>query len=108
MKYSEKLKIAREFLELTQDQVASALDMTRNSIVNIENNKRSVKSDELYKFSKLYGISMEEIVSNQEIDVNDIVFEKRFKMLNEKDKKEVINLVNFTLLKYILFLKTSR
>ena len=95
MKYSEKLKIAREFLELTQDQVASALDMTRNSIVNIENNKRSVKSDELYKFSKLYGISMEEIVSNQEIDVNDIVFEKRFKMLNEKDKKEVINLVNF-------------
>ena len=95
MKYGEKLKIAREFLELTQEQAALILGMTRNQIVNIENNKRSVKSDELYKFSKLYGISMEEIVSNQEIDVNDIMFEKRFKMLNEKDKKEVINLVNF-------------
>lgn len=95
MKYGEKLKIAREFLELTQEQVALILDMTRNQIVNIENNKRTVKPDELYKFSKLYGISMEEIVSNQEIDVNDIMFEKRFKMLNEKDKKEVINLVNF-------------
>ena len=67
----EKLRAAREFLGLTQEQVATTLNLTRNIIVNIENDNRSVKADELYKFSKLYGITMEEIVSGEkEIDMN--------------------------------------
>ena len=36
----EKLKAAREFLGLTQDQVASTLNLTRNIVVNIEQNKK--------------------------------------------------------------------
>ena len=47
----EKLRAVREFLGLTQDQVASTLNLTRNIIVNIENDKRSIKADELYNFS---------------------------------------------------------
>lgn len=92
----EKLKAAREFLGLTQEQVASSLNLTRNIIVNIENNKRSIKSDELYKFSKLYGISMEEIVSDEkEIDLNEQIFARGFDKLSEKDKREIINLIKF-------------
>ena len=73
--YGKKLRAAREFLGLTQEQVASSLNLTRNIIVNIENDKRSIKSDELYKFSKLYGITMEEIVSDEkEIDLNEQIF----------------------------------
>ncbi len=92
----EKLRAAREFLGLTQDQVASTLNLTRNIIVNIENNKRSIKADELYKFSKLYGITMEEIVSDEKkIDINDQVFARGFNNLSEKDKQEIINLIKF-------------
>lgn len=92
----EKLRAAREFLGLTQEQVASALDMTRNMIVNIENNNRTIKSDELYKFSKLYGISMEEIVSDEkEINLNVPLFARGFETLSDKDQQEILNLIKF-------------
>lgn len=93
-KCGEKLRKAREFLGLTQEQVASTLNMTRNIIVNIENNKRSIKSDELYKFSKLYGISMEEIVSDEEeIKMDYSLFARSLDSLSEKDRNEILNLI---------------
>lgn len=96
MNKGEKLRAAREFLGLTQEQVASTLDMTRNMIVNIENNKRAIKSDELYKFSKLYGISMEEIESDdKEINMNVPIFARSFASLSEKDQQEILNLIRF-------------
>ncbi len=94
--HGDKLRAAREFLGLTQDQVASTLNLTRNIIVNIENNKRAIKADELYNFSKLYGITMEEIVSDEkEVDMDSQVFSRGFDNLSEKDKKEIINLIKF-------------
>lgn len=92
----EKLKIAREFLGLTQEQVATTLNMTRNIIVNIENNNRTIKSDELYKFSKLYGLSMEEIVAEEkEINLNSLMFARGFETLSDKDQQEILNLIEF-------------
>ena len=92
----EKLKAAREYLGLTQEQVASSLNLTRNIIVNIENDNRSIKSEELYKFSKLYGLTMEEIVSDdKEIDMSNQIFARGFECLSEKDKQEIINLIKF-------------
>jgi transcriptional regulator with XRE-family HTH domain len=92
----DKLRAAREFLGLTQDQVASTLNMTRNSIVNIENNNRSIKSEELYNFSKLYGVSMEEIVSEDtEVNMNVPAFARGFDSLSKKDQQEILNLIKF-------------
>ena len=92
----ERLRAAREFLGLKQEQVASTLNMTRNMIVNIENDKRTIKSDELYKFSKLYGITMEEIVSDEkEINMNVNAFARSFESLSEKDQQEILNLIKF-------------
>ena len=92
----ERLRAAREFLGLTQEQVASTLNLTRNIVVNIENGNRAIKSDELYKFSKLYGITMEEIVSDEKpINMENQVFARGFDSLSEKDKKEIINLIKF-------------
>ena len=96
MNCGEKLKAAREFLGLTQEQVANTLNMTRNMIVNIENNNRAIKSDELYKFSKLYGISMEEIVSNEkEVNMNIPIFARSFVSVSERDQQEILNLIKF-------------
>ena len=97
MTSGEKLRAAREYLGLTQEQVASTLGMTRNIIVNIENDNRAIKSDELYKLSKLYGLTMEEIVSDEKEEINmDIpVFARSFESLSEKDQKEILNLIRF-------------
>lgn len=95
-KSGERLRAAREYLGLTQDQVATILNTTRNVIVNIENNNRAIKSDELYNFSKLYGISMEEIVSEEsDINMNIPVFARGFDSLSEKDQQEILNLIRF-------------
>lgn len=95
-KIGDKLRSAREFLGLTQEQVASVLNMSRNTIVNIENNNRSVKSEELYNFSKLYGVKMEEFVAEEtEINMNIPVFARSFESLSEKDQQEILNLIKF-------------
>lgn len=92
----KKLREAREYLELTQEQVASLMGMTRNMIVNIENNNRKVSSEELLKFSTIYGLTMEEIVSeDKKINENNMLFARGFESLSEKDQKEILNLINF-------------
>jgi len=92
----KKLKMAREFLELTQEQVASTLDLTRNIVGNIENDKRDAKPEELLKFSRLYGITMEEIVSeDKKVDLSSQVFARGFDSLSDRDQQEILNLIKF-------------
>ncbi|MEP1231290.1 MAG: helix-turn-helix transcriptional regulator [Litorimonas sp.] len=55
----ERLKTAREFLELSQDEVAAALGLKRPAISKIENGKRKVDAVELSRFSEIYDQSIE-------------------------------------------------
>lgn len=57
----ERLKKAREYLELSQDEVASALGLKRPAISKIENGKRKVDAVELGQFSNLYEQSIESL-----------------------------------------------
>jgi len=60
-KIGERLKNAREYLELSQDEVACALGFKRPAISKIENGKRKVDAVELGQFSKLYEQSIESL-----------------------------------------------
>lgn len=94
--YGKKIKQAREFLGLTQEQVAKVLKMNRNSIINIENGTRSLKVEELSKFSKLLGVSVDEIVSEEiKVDKKVMTFARGFDKLSPRDQEEIINLINF-------------
>ena len=57
----ERLKNAREYLELSQDEVANALGLKRPAISKIENGKRKVDAVELGQFSNLYEQSIESL-----------------------------------------------
>lgn len=57
MDIKERLKESREMLHLIQDYVAKVIGISRTAIVQIENGNRKVSTDELAKFSKLYGVS---------------------------------------------------
>lgn len=95
--YGKKIKQAREFLGLTQEQVAKTLKMNRNSIINIENGTRSLKVEELSKFAKLLGLSVDEFI-NEDIKVNDkkvMTFARGFDKLSPRDQEEIISLINF-------------
>lgn len=49
-----RLKEARLFLGLTQEQVAGALDLSRSSVSAIEHGQRGVSGLELRRFARLY------------------------------------------------------
>ncbi len=56
-----RLKSAREYLDLNQDEAASALGVPRSAISQIENGRRKVDAVELTKFSDLYSQSIESL-----------------------------------------------
>ena len=49
-----RLKEAREYLELSQDEVAKALDLPRSAISLIETGQRKVDAIELKKLAEIY------------------------------------------------------
>lgn len=54
-----KLKAARVNKEMTQEEVAKALNRNKQTIVNWENGVTEIKVNDLMRLSKLYGIPIE-------------------------------------------------
>ena len=70
-----RLKQARTKHEMTQDFVAQRLGLPRQAISEIENGKRSVSADEVFSFSRLYGVPVEELLREEgAADHRDLVF----------------------------------
>ena len=92
-KIGEKLRKAREYLSLTQAQVAAILNLGRDAIIRIENGTRKIDAEELSKFSELYKISIDEIVNLDTPVYTENAFARGFEKLSEQDQKEILNLI---------------
>ena len=71
----KNLKLLRENVGLTQDQVASYLNVGRDAILRIEKGTRKVSSSELKDLSKLYNFDIDTFLytSNDNIEVKGII-----------------------------------
>ncbi len=95
-KIGERLRKLRNYMDLTQEQVADILGIGRDAILRIENGKRKIDLQELMSFSKLYKISIEELIEDEHIvNNNEVAFARGFNTLSEKDKKEILNLIEY-------------
>lgn len=92
-KVGNKLRKAREYLDLTQEQVASILNLGRDAIIRIEKGIRKVSADELNNFSMLYKISIEEILNDNSYVTTEQAFARGFETLSVKDQKEILDLI---------------
>lgn len=95
-KVGNRLKKLREYMGLTQEQVATILNMGRDAIIRIEKGTRKIDIEELLKFSKLYNISVKEITDDEEIETEKeeiTAFARGFEQLTEKDRKEILDLI---------------
>ena len=90
-----RLKKIREKTRFTQEEIAGMLGVRRLVITNIENGTRKITADELYFFSKIYGLSMEELYTGEDKEKRIAKFSRTFDELSDKSQKEVLDFIEF-------------
>ena len=94
-KLGKRLKNLREKTRFTQEEVAKMLGVQRLVITNIENGTRKVTAEELYMFSKIFGLSMEELYTGEDKEKQIAKFSRNFEELSNKNQKEVLEFIKF-------------
>lgn len=94
---ASRLREAREYLGLSQEEVASALNLSRPAISNIESGLRKVESLELEQLARLYGKTVDYLLRGEAPAVEaKIAFAARaLHGLSSKDLDEVARFAEF-------------
>ncbi|WP_298845928.1 helix-turn-helix transcriptional regulator [uncultured Clostridium sp.] len=92
---NERLKQARKNLGLSQEYVAEVMNMNRTTITSIEAGNRKVTAIELKSFSELYGVTINDLIYNEENKNETKMFARAFSSLSDIDKDEIMNLIEF-------------
>jgi transcriptional regulator with XRE-family HTH domain len=99
LQMAARLREFREYLGLSQDEVAAALKLSRPAVTNIESGSRKVEAVELDQLSKLYGHPVSYFLSGGEADQTSpekvAFYARTLKGLSEKDLTEVARFAEF-------------
>lgn len=64
---AQRLREAREYVGLSQDEVAEALNLSRPAVTNMESGQRKVEATELQKMSTMYGRTVDYFLNGDEL-----------------------------------------
>jgi len=96
---AERLRQAREYLGLSQEDVAGVLHLPRPSITLMESGGRKIEATELSKLASLYRVSVDYLLSGREAEPDSptqLVFLARaIKGLSDSDIQEVARFAEF-------------
>jgi transcriptional regulator with XRE-family HTH domain len=99
MAMSQRLREAREYVGLSQEDVARALNLSRPAITNIESGTRRVEAIELDKLASLYRQHVTFLLTGEEsvaATPEHVAFLARaLKGLSERDVQEVARFATF-------------
>ncbi|WP_036879774.1 helix-turn-helix transcriptional regulator [Xylanibacter oryzae] len=86
----KNLNKLRNVSAYTQDEIASALGITRSAYSNYESGEREMPFDLLEKASNLFGCELY-VFFEEEVSVDDMILASAFRLdsLCEKDLKEI-------------------
>lgn len=65
LELASRLREAREYLGMSQEEVAAALQISRPAVSNIEAGSRKIEAVELDKLGKLYGTTVDFLLTGQ-------------------------------------------
>ena len=95
--YGEKIKSYRINLGMTQNQVAKELEVTPGYISNVENGRTAMSLRMLIYYSKLMGITLDELVGDIEPEYKatsiDNALMAEIKTLNTKGKEKLLKTI---------------
>src|SRR5687768_2246658 len=93
-----RLRDAREYLGLSQDEVAQAIGLSRAAISLIENGQRKVEALELTRLATLYRRPVAEFTGELEVGGQPEVVKylaRAAAKLNEADQEELVRFAEF-------------
>ncbi|OFE18354.1 hypothetical protein BA895_12000 [Humibacillus sp. DSM 29435] len=91
-----RLREERDYLGMSQDQVAAALDLPRAAVSAFETGRRKVSSAELAKLARLYGTTPDRLLgADPAVDEKAIRLFRATKTLSDHDKDQVLRFVEF-------------
>jgi transcriptional regulator with XRE-family HTH domain len=103
MKFHDHLKKLREDKNLTQQQVADAMEISKNTYIGYENGKTQPRVDELKKLSVFYGKTISAIClesDSRNIDKSLVLQFEAVKHFDEEEKRCFNMLVEAMVLKH--------
>jgi Zn-dependent peptidase ImmA (M78 family)/DNA-binding XRE family transcriptional regulator len=86
----ERLRIAREAVNLTQKEAADKLNIARTTLVAIEKGERRVRIRELQELAKIYGSTINSILRVESVNPD---FTPRFRKLTNTNDSAIISAV---------------
>ncbi len=91
-----RLREAREFVGLLQDEVAAALGIPRTSLSALEAGKRKVSGVELRRLARLYRRPVAWLLGEEDTDLSDTdpLF-RATAQLSDHDKEQVLRFAEF-------------
>jgi len=99
---AKRLREARDYLGLSQEYVSQQTGISRPAISEIEAGRRKVESLELKRFSKLYGIPVEVLLAETEVegvgaaaDPIEMKLRSMTKDLKKEDRAEILRFVEY-------------
>ena len=93
---AERLRIGRETLGLTQQEVADALSVPRTAVINFEGGKRNVTALELRRLSRLYRRNVAWLVgAEDDAPSSDPALFRATKGLSNNDREQVLRFAQF-------------
>lgn len=84
-KLGERLRLARTYAGITQEQAAQALGVARTTMVTIERGERQIRPEELEKLTEVYGVSVNSMLRETAVHV-DLVGQYRRTMASASDQ----------------------
>ena len=94
---ARKLRAVRESIGMTQAEAAKYMHMDERTLRRIEANEKSVTSDEIIQFSRIYRVDVRELLLEEYVEQSEeqILFNRYislyrlFDQLGDKDKEDV-------------------
>lgn len=91
-----QLKEERDYLGLSQEQVAAALGIPRAAVSAIETGRRKVSGLELARLASLFGTTPDRLLGAEVIpDPTDVQLYRATKALSNHDKEQVLRFAEF-------------
>lgn len=96
---AERLRQSREYLGLSQAEVARALHLSQPSIMLMETGTRTIEATELSKLAALYRVSVDYLLSGREPEMGSptqfAFLARAIKGLSDSDVQEVARFAEF-------------